>query len=150
MCVLPDGGLLASVAKDRTVRLWRMSDRSQQAVLIGHTDRVERCAFSPDGGLLATTSQDNTVRLWRLPDGNQHAVLPDHTDSVDGCAFSPDGALLATASFDRTVRLWDVADGQSHCALRLGGPLAAVAWHPSGTQICAVGTAGVYLLNYQS
>ncbi|MFF3866140.1 hypothetical protein [Micromonospora sp. NPDC001898] len=56
---------------------------------------------------------------------------------------------MATASNDQTVRLWDVATGDCRCALRVAGPVVWVAWHPSGSLLCTVGAAGVYLLHYR-
>jgi WD40 repeat protein len=145
----PDGALLATVSTDRTIRLWQLPDGTTQAVLTGHTDGVNGCACSPDGALLATASDDRSLRLWQLPRGGAaHAVLTGHTSWVWGCAFSPDGTLLASASNDGTVRLWQVATGRCRCALRVGGPVLGIAWHPAGTMLCAVGGAGVYMLTY--
>jgi WD40 repeat protein len=144
----PDGTLLATASFDRTVRLWQLPEGAAHAVLTGHTDGLNGCAISPDGTLLATASADRTVRLWQLPDGTAHAVLTGHTSWVDRCAFSPEGALLASASIDGTVRLWQVASGLCHCALRVAGPVVGIAWHPTGTMLCTVGGAGVYMLTY--
>jgi WD40 repeat protein len=37
------------------------------AVLSGHTDRINRLAWSPAGLILASASNDNTIRLWHVP-----------------------------------------------------------------------------------
>jgi WD40 repeat protein len=144
----PDGALLATGTADGTVTLWRVADGSEAVALAGHTSGVQSCAFSPDGEFLATASGDRTVRLWRVEEGVQHTVLTGHTSWADRCSFSPDGSLLATASNDQTVRVWEVRTGECLCALRVGAPLAWVAWHPHGGQLCTVGAAGVYLLDY--
>jgi WD40 repeat protein len=145
----PDGTVLATTGFDMKARLWRLPEWTELAVLSGHTDCVTGCAFSPDGRLIATVSDDQTARIWRAATGELEAVLSGHTGWVESCAFSPDGSLLATVSSDQTVRLWALATGSCDCALRLAAPLLGVAWHPDGTQLCAVGEAGIYLFAYR-
>jgi WD40 repeat protein len=52
-------------AKGPAVRLWRVGDGAQQAVL-EHSDDVMALAFARDGTLLATASADGSNALWRL------------------------------------------------------------------------------------
>ena len=64
----PDGGSLASVPDDATVRL-RLADGerihgSTVQVLDGHTGRVLSKALSPDGTGLDSSSSDGTARVW--------------------------------------------------------------------------------------
>jgi WD40 repeat protein len=121
----PDGSLLASGSRDRTIKLWRVADGSLVRTITGHTGEVNSVAFSPDGSLLASGSEDRTVKLWRVADGALLRTLEGHTGSVRSVAFSPDGSLLASAGQEcverdswgncirwrGTIRLWRVADG---------------------------------------
>ena len=129
----PDGRLLATASRDKTVRLWDPATGKQLRTLTGHAYAVLGVAFSPDGRLLATASNDKTVRLWDPATGNHLRTLTGHAYAVLGVAFSPDGRLLATASNDKTVRLWDPATG-NHLRTLTGhaGFVNGVAFSPDG------------------
>jgi WD40 repeat protein/methionine-rich copper-binding protein CopC len=111
----PDGSLIASASRDRTIRLWRVSDGVLLRTLRGHTGfgfvTVTSVVFSPDGSLIASASTDATIRLWRVSDGVLLRTLTGHAGFVTSVAFSPDGNLIASASTDATIRLWRVSDG---------------------------------------
>jgi WD40 repeat protein len=73
----PSGTLLASGGgscapacsedvQDNSVRIWRMSDGSEQAKFEGHTKNVRSLAWSPDEKILASGSDDGTLRLWKV------------------------------------------------------------------------------------
>ncbi|MFQ5830914.1 MAG: WD40 repeat domain-containing protein [Candidatus Methylomirabilia bacterium] len=71
----PDGRLLVSGGRDKTLRLWEVATGREVRILKGHRDSVSSVAFSPDGRLLASGSQDQTVRLWEVATDREGQVL---------------------------------------------------------------------------
>jgi WD40 repeat protein len=107
----PDGQLLASASRDRTVRLWTTTIGAAFGVLEGHSDPVTAVAFSPDSRIVASAAPDGMLRLWDAKSGALGGVLEGHLAWVNALAFSPDGQRLASASYDQTVKLWDAKTG---------------------------------------
>src|SRR5438270_9120582 len=64
LALSPDGRLLASACKDKTVGLWDPRTGEKVRILKGHTADVLRVAFAPDGKHLASASADGTIRIW--------------------------------------------------------------------------------------
>ncbi len=61
----PDGELIVTASKDKTVKLWR-SNGELLTTLEGHEESVNSVSFHPDGRSIASASDDRTVRLWSL------------------------------------------------------------------------------------
>jgi WD40 repeat protein/tRNA A-37 threonylcarbamoyl transferase component Bud32 len=146
----PDGRLAASGSRDRTVRVWSVSDGECRAVLREHTAGVTGVAFHPDGRHLASCSFDGSVRLWDVgplaqPGG---AVPPPRivtlgAGAVRGLAFSADRVFLAAACADGTVRvLLAAGDGVPPPPLILRGhkdAVTCVAFSPTEPRLASGG-----------
>jgi len=105
----PDGCLIASASRDKTVHLWAVETGQQSAVLTGHNSAVRTVAFSPDGEILASGSEDETLRLWTNITGKPaQAHILDQEAGLSSVCFSPNGAKLAAGLSNGTIRLWDV------------------------------------------
>ncbi|HSH82642.1 MAG TPA: WD40 repeat domain-containing protein [Herpetosiphonaceae bacterium] len=141
----PDGTLLASASRDKTVRVWRVEDGKLLHTMPGHTAYVYTVAWAPDGRLLASSSYDGTVRLWRMPSGELARTITTSGAIVHGVAFSPDGSRLVSAQHDGTLRVWRTGDGtqeRSILAYETDLDMLSARFAPDGTRIIAAAEDG--------
>jgi WD40 repeat protein/serine/threonine protein kinase len=143
----PSSTLLASGSKDKTCRLWDVTNpakvKSYVPPLEWHTDGVNSVAFNPNGTLLASGSDDKTCHLWDVTNPAEvksYAPLEGHTSHVNAVAFNPSGTLLVSGSDDKTCHLWDVTNParvKSYASLEEQHSVSAVAFNPSGTLLAS-------------
>jgi WD40 repeat protein len=150
----PDGQKLAWIGNDKTVHLWDLVGRRDQAVGKTHVGQVNSLAFTPDGKLIASISvDDGTVSLWdparqRNPRVETHAA---DGEKVKGLAISPDGSLLAyganklvdplTSKTRGTVRLYDLKRHRDLPPMAgvHDGEIHGIAFSPDGKLIASGG-----------
>ena len=104
----PDGSMLVTTSRDKTISLWSTADGDELLKLTGHSGLVMCVAFSPDGNLVATGSDDHTVRLWDRQLRRPIATLLGHDSQVTRLAFDPQSRYLAAGDSDGTCRIWDL------------------------------------------
>ncbi len=132
----PDGRLLATVADDRTIRVW---DAATGAVIERHVlpAVAYELRFSPDGARLATAGADDSVGVYRVDGGERLVSCTGHEAWAQSVDWSPRGDRLASVSNDATLRIWDAATGAELDRRELGARAQAVAWSPSGSWLAA-------------
>jgi len=115
----PDGQYIVAGGTSRNVRIWRVSDGAQQAVL-SHPAQVVAVAVSPDGSIAVTAgcqaSDANQqcikggVWIWNMPVGTLVRNLSDAEDWIEDVAFTPDGSLFLAGSRDGWLRAYSTVD----------------------------------------
>lgn len=148
MALSPDGKVLATAARDNTIKLWQLPDSKLLHDIKGHSRTITDLAFLPDGKGLVSASADMTVRLWSVETGKLErqwdSRIPDwHTGWVQAVAVSPDGKLLATGSRDTTIKIWDLTKTKGELPLTLWGhnnTVTALAFSPTDKNLLASGS----------
>ncbi|MBW4454999.1 MAG: PD40 domain-containing protein [Nostoc indistinguendum CM1-VF10] len=62
----PNGRILASGSKDKTIKLWQLDTGNEVCTFSAGEDAVYSVAFSPDGKTLASGSGDKTITLFPI------------------------------------------------------------------------------------
>jgi serine/threonine protein kinase/WD40 repeat protein len=141
----PNGKILASAGKDRTITLWDVDSWQIRGTLSGHPGDIVDLAFTPDGGKLAsvTSSADRCyIRLWDVATAKPAGTLGGQSSGIWGVAWSPDSSLVTCGGWDKALHVFDAATGEQRLAIPdiASNYVRALAFSPKGDLIVAGGT----------
>jgi WD40 repeat protein len=105
----PDGKLLASGSRDKTVRLWSLESGQEVRSIPGARQQPVALAFSNDGKRLAIGDSAFEVRVVEVATGKVEATLL-HPDSISQVAFDPSGDRLYVTGFNGNAALYGFSD----------------------------------------
>ncbi len=146
----PDGNLVYSVGADKTLKIWRLADGKQVGQSLELANSAVSLAILGDGQLLAAGGEDGVVRIWDTKglanEGDRQPTreIQAHADAVT-CLIAIDkpSQSILTASKEGVVRRWHATTGEKEREYSLGAPIIALAVHPSGEQLVAIGNGRV-------
>lgn len=138
---ISSSGIVAASNDQGTINLWDLTGKKLRE-LKGHTNTVEKAAFSPDGTRLVSSSWDGTVRLWDLNTFQSQILLSGYI-WYSYLKFSLDGQYLAVSTSDNSIRVFDMNHGIEYAVLR--GHLSdinGIEYREAAPQLISVGEDG--------
>jgi WD40 repeat protein len=107
-----DSRYLATLGRDKTVRLWDVWSREALTVLRQDGAIISSVDFSDDADRVVTGAWDGTARLWAVSSGPAKAVMGRRAKWMTEVAYSPDGKTLAIGTGNEGIlELHSVEDG---------------------------------------
>jgi RNA polymerase sigma factor (sigma-70 family) len=108
-----DGKTLASVSREKSLRLWDAATGKQRWMTTIQLDWAGVVALSPDGKTVAVGGfRDGLIRLWSVETKKELQSIKTPQQFVLTLDFSPDGSSLASAGASGTIQLWDPTTGR--------------------------------------
>jgi WD40 repeat protein len=141
----PDGRLLASLGRDRALRIWEAATGRPVLKLQEPDCEYHTAVFSPDGGALVVAAGDplrggNTaLRYYDTATGRERRRLEGHRLPAYTLGFAADGESLLSVGGEQVI-LWDAIAGQPRAQWKQRRGGAAVAVAPDCRTLAGVGS----------
>jgi WD40 repeat protein len=131
----PDGKLIVTASKDKTVKIWDTNTGKLLANLKGHTKEVTSVEINKPGThLLTTATLDTNAFLWSLKTGKLVAIL--HNRSYEQAIFSPDGKSVFKSTSGEQPVIYNTLTGEPKVSLVTWERyIRAAAFSPDGKQL---------------
>ncbi|MBK6836391.1 MAG: caspase family protein [Bacteroidetes bacterium] len=102
----PDGKLLATGNKGKTIRTYSMDNFKLQKTMEGHEREVWHLCFAGNKKVVSC-SLDGTVKLWNAEKGKEIASQKLHTGMITRVAASKDGKRIYSSGEDKQIIEYD-------------------------------------------
>lgn len=141
----PDSAIVASSARDGTIRLWKAATGASQGLLRVFHREVDCIAFSPDGERIVAGSTDGVIRTWIV---ESIMNTPRNQDShgeaeVRRFALSGDGMRILVLTVDGKMSVWNALNGVPTSEIDAAEDVTCIAIDHGGQMIASGSKAGL-------
>lgn len=100
---------LVSGGRDRTVRLWNISNHECLSVFKYHENWVRSVVLHPSGKYIISTGDDRSIRILDIKSNRCLRTLDDaHPHFITSAAMHHTLPIMVTGSVDQTIRCWQL------------------------------------------
>ncbi|MEA5462302.1 WD40 repeat domain-containing serine/threonine-protein kinase [Leptothoe sp. PORK10 BA2] len=129
--IATQGDRLASISRDRTLRLWSLPEKRLLDTLT--ISSSQGLALHPSGHYAIVGNDQGQVEVWTVGQSAQSTphqpdLLCAGPDGITALALSPDARLLAVGTDGNTLRVYEGASGQCVSELAQGWGVVALAF----------------------
>ncbi len=140
---------IAAAGRQKIGRVFKITSTGLEIVAEledGHTEWIQRVAFSPRDNSLVTAGKGGVIQLWSVGNSVSNPLsLMGHEGRVWDAAWSPDGRQLASCGADHSIKIWDLES--LHTPLQsypcTSGEINNIAFSPDGKRLFTSDRQGV-------
>ena len=146
--------LLVTCSDDKTLKLWKTSNRTFIKCMVGHNNWVRSCKFSMDSKFVASGSDDGTIKLWDVSNGENvvsylfpsikcHQNTTFEAMRIKQIQFHPTMNLLAAVGGDGNVHIYDLrSDSIVHSMHHDKDKICNISFLPTGSGLITINNDG--------
>lgn len=124
--IATNGSRLASISRDRTLRLWSIPDKKLMETW--PISQSQALALHPSGNYGIVGNDQGQVDVWTVGSLAKPERLCQEKDSITALALSPDARLLAVGTDGNALRIYQGASGQRVSELTQGWGVVAISF----------------------